>query len=175
MVPHRWVLTVYQRPQDPSVPVCSCFGPFPIKESGARHQTSLTNPSVSHSCFSISSVLNFRRIWWWFWQRRAVTQGLACMMVAVVSICWFCSLWILERNKFWNRVDCQWSEKKIQKHTEGSKERVLIRQNKTGCGFFRKSSFSKLSTIQKQTNHLSFASWILAEGRGHETDMLNQA
>ena len=36
-------------------------------------------------------------------------------------------------------------------------------QDKTGCNFLRKSSFSKLCTIQKQTNHLSFASWNLAK------------
>ena len=31
MVPHRWMVTVYQRLEDPSDPVCSCFGPFLIK------------------------------------------------------------------------------------------------------------------------------------------------
>ena len=36
----------------------------------------------------------------------------------------------------------------------------------------RKSSFSKLRTTQKQTIHFSFAGWILAEGRGHGTDVL---
>ena len=49
-----------------------------------------------------------------------------------------------------------------------------FRQNKTGCEFSRKSSFSKLRTIQKQTNHLSFASWILAEERGHEIHELKK-
>ena len=43
----------------------------------------------------------------------------------------------------------------IHKNTKGSKERFLIRQNKTGCEFSRKSSFSKLRPIQKQTNNLS--------------------
>ena len=41
-----------------------------------------------------------------------------------------------------------------------------------GCEFLRKSSFSKLWTIQKQTRDLSVAIWILAEGSGHKTDVL---
>ena len=28
--------------------------------------------------------------------------------------------------------------------------------------------------MQKQTNHLSFAGWILAAGGGHETDVLRE-
>ena len=34
--------------------------------------------------------------------------------------------------------------------------------------FLKKSSFSNLRTTQKQIIHLSFASWVLAEGRGKE-------
>ena len=55
---------------------------------------------------------------------------------------------------------------------KGSKKRFLIRQNKIGCQFSKKPSFSKLHTIQKQKNHLPFASLILGEGRGHETSAL---
>ena len=33
-------------------------------------------------------------------------------------------------------------------------------------------SFSKLCTTQKQTIHIFLASWMLAEGRGHETDQM---
>ena len=40
----------------------------------------------------------------------------------------------------------------IQKHTKGSKERLLIKQNKTGCEFSRNSSFSKLRTIVQYKN-----------------------
>ena len=42
-----------------------------------------------------------------------------------------------------------------------------IQKRTKGCEFSRKSSFSKLRTIQKQTNHLAFASW-------HETDRGSQ-
>ena len=62
--------------------------------------------------------------------------------------------------------------KKDPKTHKRFKKRFLIRQKKTKCEFSRKSSFSKLRTIQKQTIHLSFASWILAKGIGHETDVL---
>ena len=36
----------------------------------------------------------------------------------------------------------------IQKHTKGERERFLLWQNKTGCEFSRKCSFSKLRAIQ---------------------------
>ena len=39
---------------------------------------------------------------------------------------------------------------------------------------FEEILFFKPRTRQKQTIHLSFASWILAEGRGHETDLYSQ-
>ena len=56
----------------------------------------------------------------------------------------------------------------IKKHTKGYKECFLIRQNRTGCKVSGKSSFSKLGTTQKQTDHLSVTRWILTEGKGHE-------
>ena len=55
--------------------------------------------------------------------------------------------------RFKTYTNCRRSEKKkIQKHTKGSKERFLLRPNKTGREFSRKSSSSKLRTTQKQTN-----------------------
>ena len=50
-----------------------------------------------------------------------------------------------------------------QKHTKSPTERFLIRQNKTECKFSRESSSSKPRTIQKQTNNLAAASWVLPE------------
>ena len=43
---------------------------------------------------------------------------------------------------------------RVKKRLKG---RFSIRQNKTGYEFSRKSSFLKLSTIQKQTNYIFFA------------------
>ena len=51
-------------------------------------------------------------------------------------------------------------------------ERTLFTQTKQDrMRIFEKSSFSKLRT-NKQTIHLSFASWILAEGKEHEILMV---
>ena len=52
-----------------------------------------------------------------------------------------------------------------QKHTK------CYRQNKTECKFSRVSSSSKPQAIQKQTNHLATASWVLPEGCLHETGL----
>ena len=69
-------------------------------------------------------------------------------------------MFFLEK-KNWNKswLPAFWKKKK-KKNTEGQKEHFFLRQNKTGCKFLRKSSFSKLRTKQKQAIHLSFASWI---------------
>ena len=50
-----------------------------------------------------------------------------------------------------------------QKHKpEINHNTFLSRQNKAGCKFLIKCSFSKLQMIQKQTSHLAVARWILA-------------
>ena len=63
-----------------------------------------------------------------------------------------------------NKTPCRATQTSDQKHIKGSTERFLIRQNKRECKFSRESSSSKPQTIQKQTNHLAAASWMLPEG-----------
>ena len=61
---------------------------------------------------------------------------------------------IYEGKKILERVECQRSEEKNQKDRKGAKERILYWTKEDKMReFSRKSSFSKLSTTQKQTNH----------------------
>ena len=53
------------------------------------------------------------------------------------------------------------------------KERFLIGQNKTQCVNFCGNPLFQ-SYVQHKNKQFTFASWILREGRGHETDVLKQ-
>ena len=92
-----------------------------------------------------------------------------------LTLCSMSGFILFYYKQIWNRVDCRRSikrSKNTRKVKKKQKNRFLIRQNKTGCEFSRKFSFSKLRTIQKETIYLSVASWILAEEKGRETLLL---
>ena len=58
---------------------------------------------------------------------------------------------------------------KRSQNTQKLKKNASLNQTKKDrLQIFEEILFSKLCTIQKQTNHLPIASWILAEGGGHK-------
>ena len=67
-------------------------------------------------------------------------------------------------------IDCK--KKKDPKTHKGLKRTLLIKQNKTECEVSGEFSLPKLRTTQIHTNHSSVASWILADGSWHESDVL---
>ena len=95
---------------------------------------------------------------------------------------WFIKLlFSQQQQQIWNIVDCQRSEKKnmyiknICKYTQKVKNNCNWTKQDKRREVWKKSSFSKLRATQKQTIYLFFASWILAEGRVHENDVLKES
>ena len=89
------------------------------------------------------------------WVTSLVLGGGMCLPLSSRNFC---------VSRFWQLL----RRSKELRNTKNQTERFLITQNRTESKFSRESSSSKPRTIQKQTNNVAAASWVLREECVHE-------